>query len=392
MSKLIKVILSLIICVSFVGALGSAPAAKASPSVPPQPREYFSPDGATVAIKLADRATAAAPFTAEQRRNAKPMDLMPITQADLRSMPNVSTAGTPGSRPSGAADPAAIERAKAMYPESWDMKSSPQTLSPQMLQTLQAPSLVTPAGTKNTFDGYMANYWTYMYTQYPFSTVGKLYFWAYDGSNWVVRTCSAGLISSNDVLVTAAHCVFNIDIQSWNDGWEFVPADVGNGSLMPYGYFDWDIVVMPTKYTGSKKFSKVMNYDIAVIHLQGYPSSYVGWTGYAYNQNPKNVQHAIGYPDNIYSGYYTYVCVAESLQKKSNYLGMGCDMTGSGTAGAPWFLDYQPYNWYSTYADAVSSGYIPGAPNVYGPKFASANFVPACLTMGYYLYGYVNWC
>jgi hypothetical protein len=368
-NKRIRIVLSIILCLAFVGALGSAPAAKASPVVPPQPQESRSKAGDTVTIRATDSAIASAVnYTREQRQAAIPMALTDLKASDFNSISNASD-GAPGFTPGGMGDPAALEKAIA---------ENPDVLAANDRSALPAPSL-TPFGTKNTWTGYLGNYFSPFYTTYPYRTVGQLFFT--DGAS--TYSCTATLIS-HDTIVTAAHCVYNTDYNFWYGGWTFYPG-YANGTAL--GVSNWYSAIVLTKWQDAKKSSKGLTYDVALIQLYDDPGYTFGWLGWTYNMSSKNVHHAIGYPGNLTGGNYTYICVAESFTKSSN-LGMGCDMT-FGSSGGPWILwllpyqDSYPYSAYGNYVNAVVSGGVVGTPTFYGPRFTTKNIIPLCWGTGW---------
>jgi hypothetical protein len=275
------------------------------------------------------------------------------------------------------ADTALLEKAKAEYPDAWSALDNRQ---PMDLLAQQASSPSQMFGTKNTWTGYLGNYFSPFYTTYPYRTVGQLFFT--DG--YSDYACTATLINY-DTIVTAAHCVYNTDYNFWYSGWQFVPAYM-NGNA-PFGYTNWYSTIVLGKWMTAKKSSAGLSYDVAIMELYDNIGSSTGWLGIAYNQNTKNMQHAIGYPSNITGGYYTYICAAESFSKGGG-LGMGCDMT-FGSSGGPWILwllpyqDFYPYSAYGNYIDAVVSGGTPGTPTFYGPRFTSKNIVPLCYATGW---------
>jgi hypothetical protein len=376
MYKRIKIVLCACLCLAFLAALGPMPYAQAAPPKPPQMQEYLSENGEIVTIKASDAtAMRSAPFTQELRMNSKPMSLVVVKNSDLGSLVGNSAGGESGSKAGALPDPAAVAQMKAQYPEAWG-RTAPD------MSALQGTSSTDMFGTKNTWTGYLGNYFDPFWTQYPYSTVGQLYFT--DGVyNY---SCSASLINYN-LIVTAAHCVFNTDYDYWYYNWTFVPADYNHGSYMPYGYYNWSAATILTKWGKAKKSSKGLKYDVALIQLYGSPGSATGYLGYAWNWKPKQMQHAIGYPSNIYGGISSYICAAESFSKKGG-LGMGCDMT-FGSSGGPWILwfipyqGYYPYTVYGNYVDAVVSGGTPGTPTFYGPKFTDKNIGALCYLTGW---------
>jgi V8-like Glu-specific endopeptidase len=366
MNKQIRIVLSFILCFVFVGALGNAPQAQAAPTVPTQHQD-FKTVGDFITGKATDMATAeaVAHWTPDAFQAAKPMGLVSVSASNTYD--NYTAAGGPGYKAGGMPDPEILSKFQT---ESMNFRQS------QDLPTLQTPSQLVPYGTKNTYDGYYVNYYDAMWMYYPYSTVGKLYFTDGVYDYW----CSASLISGNNILVTAAHCVYNTDYNYLYYNWVFVPAE--SGGTAPLLAYAADNYLFWTKWAAAKKSSAALSWDLALLHLAPtyynssyyYPSDVAGWLGYAWNVPPKYLEHTLGYADNMASGYYSYMCVAESFSGKGG-LGMGCNMT-FGSSGAPWIIGFQPY--YSGYVNAVVSSGNPSVPTFYGPRFTNKNFSPMC--------------
>ncbi len=236
MIKRVKIVFSLILCCAFVLSLGGAPQAQAAPVIPPQPQEYRSANGDAVTIKASESdLKAAAALTQEMRQAAKPFPLINVKSSDLQSLQSENYAGSSGSKPGGMPDPAALAKAQAENPDAWQGTNIQQSMG---LPALQAPSLLSPFGKKNIYTGYLGNYWSPFWTNYPYSTVGKLYFT--DGVNYYY--CTASLID-HDNIVTAAHCVYDTDYDYWYYGFVFVPAEAGGNA--PYGTYNWSYLHSP---------------------------------------------------------------------------------------------------------------------------------------------------
>jgi V8-like Glu-specific endopeptidase len=286
---------------------------------------------------------------------------------------------TPGFKAGGMPDPVAQAQAKAQNPDAWAAMETRSTLHQPSFKATNPLSLF---GTKNIFTGYLGNYFNAFWTTYPYSTVGKLYFT--DG--YSLYSCTATLIGEW-TLVTAAHCAYNTDYNFWYYNWQFVPAEVDG--YEPWGYWSGYSATVLTKYVSAKKATSAMRYDVAVIETYGTPGLTAGWSGWSYNFSAKQEIHAIGYPSNITGGYYTYICAAESYQKSSDVLAMGCDMT-YGSSGGPWYLwfmpyqDSYPYTAYGNYVNGVVSGGTPGIPTFYGPRFSKSNILLLCSATGCY--------
>jgi len=95
--------------------------------------------------------------------------------------------------------------AKQQFPDAWKgngVKGEPDSNA--------------PTGTPGIFDAYYANYWSQMWQYSPWKATGKLFFNA--------GSCSASVISGQNIIVTAAHCVYNTDSNYWYNNWVFSPA------------------------------------------------------------------------------------------------------------------------------------------------------------------------
>jgi V8-like Glu-specific endopeptidase len=385
--KIALLMIVFILAMSFA----SAPAAQAgTPSSHGAPHEEFrSSDGASVGIKVADSDRAIlrqALLTREGRMSAQPI---PFQGGSGASAPSLSRpTGAPGFAPGGAPREDAKSIAQSRYPEAWQSRGSSSARA-------DLAKDLTAFGTAGRYSSYPTNYFDTMWTDNPWEEVGKLYI--LDGTN--VYACTASLIAEN-VIVTAAHCVFNTDYNYWYDAWTFVPAERDYAG--PYGEWDGYDVWFPTSWAGAPYSSAGMRYDMAVITLPFVDgggltvSDYVGWLGRAWNLDSKQELHAIGYP--IYTNYpvdgdaYTYTCAAESFQKGVDVLGLGCDLLGSD--GSPWIYKFTPYldilyadfgyN-VGNYVNAVTSGGISGktwGTTLYGPKFRSTNIEVLCDLVG----------
>jgi V8-like Glu-specific endopeptidase len=355
--------------------MGGVPQAQAAPVIPPQPQEYLSTNGDAVTIKASESdLKAAASLTREMRLAAKPLPLINVKSSDLQSMQSENYAGGSGSKPGGMPDPAALARAQAENPEAWQGMNAQQSMGLPVSQSFSASNAY---GKKNIYTGYLGNYWSSFWTNYPYSTVGKLYF--YDAYGYL-NYCTASLID-HDNIVTAAHCVYDTDYNYWYHGFVFVPAEAGGNA--PYGTYNWYSATVLGNWIKAKKATSGTRYDVAVLTMYGDPGYSTGWLGYSWGWNAVQLHHAVGYPYDITSGNYSYICAAESFQKSADVLGMGCDMT-YGSSGGPWinlFIPYQdqyPYSISGNYVNAVVSSGKPGTPTFYGPKFTTKSILVLC--------------
>jgi len=200
-------------------------------------------------------------------------------------------------------------------------------------------------------------------------------------------TCSASVISGNNIIVTAAHCCWNRSTGNWIGGWSFAPA-YNNGNA-PYGTFAWSQARVLNSWINNGDVAS----DICLIALQNDSAGrgvtyYTGWLGRSWNYGSALSQHALGYPGNIGGGNTLQLCAAESFAPTgsgcgSDVLNMGCSMT-YGSSGGPWIRDYRTGN----HVDSVVHGYDSTSctgtfgKTFNGPRFTSNNILALCNAQG----------
>lgn len=199
-------------------------------------------------------------------------------------------------------------------------------------------------------------------------------------------TCSASVISPNNIIVTAAHCCWNRSTNAWIGGWTFVPAyHDGMGTSFPW---------VSARVLNSWVVNGDTPSDICLIKLGPNGglnvSTHAGWLGRVWDL-PGSVYnyHALGYPGNIGNGQRLQLCTAESFAQPSTgcgagpVLNMGCNMT-YGSSGGPWVYQYRTRNLVNSVVHGWQSTACTGAfgSTFNGPKFTSNNIVPLCTASG----------
>lgn len=307
------------------------------------------------------------------------LDLTPGTELNLAA----------GSSPSGLAAPGSQTVARQEFAETWEALEE-QAISEfeydeytyeRAGDAIDAPSDVM--GSNGVYTSYPGNYRWQHYRYFPFMTFGKLYI---GGGGY----CSASVISPNNIIVTAAHCVYDTEENEWYDGWVFVPAD--RNGYAPYGVFPWESARilgqwrdLPDTLSRATK-----SYDVALIKLGNNNYNrpvtyYTGHLGRAWNWGYTQSLHSVGYPSNIRDGAYSHICAAESRYWYPNVIGMGCNMM-HGSSGGPWLRNFAPYGWGgNNQVLSVVSGGWPDSTwgnTYYGTRFTSGNIVPLCNAEG----------
>lgn len=364
MKRVLYVLVLLVLLAGTVSTVGAQMPANRLPPV--QSGIDVQPEGAVQWIEASpsQQQQVLDMWTPEARAAAKPLPLPAASPGELEGA-GLESLGQPGMSLGGLPDPAADSEAQSQFPDAWQI-SNELSMSEMVAEGI--------AGTAAVYTGYRVNYHTQMHKYYPYYTVGKLYFTTPSGNSY----CTASVISPNNIIVTAAHCVYS---GGWYSNWSFVPAD--RAGTAPYGSFAWTQawVLVNWQNTGQTR------YDVALIKLgnnsSGKPVTYyTGYLGRSWNYNYVQHHHTQGYPSSFDSGKYTYLCAAESFNGGTDVLGMGCNMT-YGSSGGPWCRNFAPYvSGMVNHVNSVVSGGTPGTNTFYGARFSDNNIVPLCNAAG----------
>jgi hypothetical protein len=330
-------------------------------------------------ISKKDQAAALASWTRKAISSAKPMEMPMQTGAaevDASASAEIDAAtATAGYANAGAAAPGAVASAKKAYSADWATISK---------ASAGAPASEEFAGTSQVYEYYYVNNNTYMWGMYPHIWVGRLSFNTTGGTSY----CSATAISGN-VMLTAAHCVYDTTNNKWYSGWVFAPAY--RAGATPFGTFAatqcW-ILTSWANLSGSFSINGWTKYDVAVCKMGNNSNGQtlnnaVGYMGRMWNFGYIRHFFNMGYPWRDYNnlaianaGAYLRTCAGESFQQTTDTRGLGC-YYGPGISGGPWINRYQP-GVAGGYADGVNSGLYIGTQNLYAIRFTSSNIVPLC--------------
>lgn len=213
--------------------------------------------------------------TREGRLQAKPLDWnatigKPTPRAKLSEEEEErARKKEPSYAKGGRPNPNAKREAQRLHPEEWRRMSQPAEKPTSLLRDGLDGKLVLAAGSPDVFTQYCENCPS-VNTDAPSAAIGKLF--TNEG------TCSASVVSGNNIIVTAAHCCYDRANNNWIGGWNFAPAyDNGN---TPFGTFDWSSATILTSWINNGDIPS----DVCLINLQNDSAGngitfYTGWLG-----------------------------------------------------------------------------------------------------------------
>jgi V8-like Glu-specific endopeptidase len=367
---------SLVLLIALVLSLGLTFSAQAQSSDP------GGAGAASVAAKVIspkEQAAALASWTRKAIASAQPMEVSALqssAELDTAAPANQEAiVGAAGASAAGASAAGANVVAKRAYAADWSAIAKTAAAT---------PAAEDFAGTSQVYDFYYANTYYYMWNMYPHKWVGRLSFSTPTGTSY----CSATAISGN-VMLTAAHCVYDTTNNRWYSGWVFSPAY--RAGATPFGTFAATTCWVLTNWinqTGSFSITGWTKYDVAVCKMGKNSAGQtlngaVGFMGRTWNGSYTRHIYNLGYPWRNYTnttmanaGLYLRACVAETFVTTTDTMGSGC-YYGPGISGGPWMVGYQPAV-VAGYANGVNSGLYINQQNLYSIRFTSSNIVPLC--------------
>jgi V8-like Glu-specific endopeptidase len=176
--------------------------------------------------------------------------------------------------------------------------------------------------------------------QYPYTTVGKLYFSTPSGD----KTCS-GVVLNTRVVMTAGHCMYSGS--GWYSKYMFVPA-YRDGTI-PFRKWAYQSGAVPGEWYngggtipnsgdwGALAFKDQTDTTTGKVYSIG---KVVGTLGYQTLSAIPNHAHLLGYPGNLDNGEKMHQVTAESAVAVSpNNAEYGSDMS-LGAGGGPWVQNF----------------------------------------------------
>ena len=325
--------------------------------------------GNSSSLNSAQREAVAAPrpWTREEMLAARPMP-MPEPAYDMGNTYSLAPlrAGTPVSEPSGVGEAGGRTVTAAQAVE--ELAFGPEPLA--------APAYTYP---------FPFSRWEHLagrYSDFPYRTIGKVFFTKYGGGN---RVCSASSIGNYGV-ITAGHCVSD-GLGHYHTNWVFVPAYY-NGTA-PYGQWTANHLWVRTAWHNGGANDYQEDIGGAVLNKLGglKISQRVGWLGFQASQNIVQHWHSIGYPAEYpFTGAKMIICAAgyartDMVVGALMTFGIGCDTTG-GTSGGPLIKNFANVGGSTNYVNGVNSyKYNTTQPKaLYSPYFgANATNIWNCL-------------
>lgn len=171
-----------------------------------------------------------------------------------------------------------------------------------------------------------------------------------------IGTCTAQFVGATDVVMTAAHCIYNRQTQQWASDVLFARAYANGGGER----FDWQCMGILNGYTSSNPWP----WDFAFIKVRG--NSSVGALGLRTGL-PYNEWWSIGYPGNFEGARYMQKVFGRKGAVGGGVAQMLDNPMTFGASGGGW--------WSGNYAIGLNS-FLKGNPNdsrsLYGPVLTSA--------------------
>lgn len=349
----------------------------------------------SVSASAQEQADAMAFWTKERLAEATPLD-MPVdlgpAVVDAAASADFAAAGPPGYVAGGLPSFTADAESQAAYPDEWAAVDEAAEMA-DLLSTMGMAtddSIASVDGTSQTFTSYVVNKNAAVQKFFGHRVTGRLSFSTPSGTSY----CSASVVSPNNIIVTAAHCIYDTPSRNaFYTNFVFTPA-YRNGNA-PYGTFAYQTCWVLNSWialSGNYAINTWADDDVAVCKMRNNSagqslSSRTGWFGRGWNYGYVQHFHTLGYPFRNTSdalltdaGKYLRTCASESFQQATNVVGTGCNWS-RGNSGGPFVVGYSLVD-VTGQVRSVYSGFFIGTNNAYGARFNSNNIVPLCNAAG----------
>lgn len=349
-------------------------------------------EGVTSISSSDEEAAAALNFwTKDRLAGATPLE-MPYQTGPATidaSAPAAAVSGPAGYSAPGAPMANADQLARAAYPNEWAEADQAILATAGGIPAFE-DSPAAFDGSSQTFTSYTINKQAAVQKNFAHRVAGRLSFSTPSGTSY----CSASVVSPNNVIVTAAHCIYDTPSRNaFYTNFVFTPA-YRDGNA-PYGTFAYQTCWVLSSWvglSGSYSINSWADDDVAVCKMRPNSagqnlSNLTGWFGRGWNWPYVQHFHTLGYPfrntaDALLTdaGKFLRSCQSESFQQASEVVGTGCDLS-RGHSGGPFVVGYS-LNDVTGQVRSVYSGFFIGTNNAYGARFNSNNIVPLCNAAG----------
>lgn len=188
-------------------------------------------------------------------------------------------------------------------------------------------------------------------TTYPYTTFGKLTY-RKGGKNW---ECSGEIVGEGDVLMTAAHCVFDEDTGQWATDFTFYRG-YKDGSYA--GAYGWKCAAMFSgwAYGAWRK-------DYAFLKLRGLSPHKLGLRP----NSTATTFTSVGYPSNFDNGELLNSFTGTKGITFGGIIQMRGNPFGPGSSGGAWIVQESPQLWYAVGLNSHGRSNYPNS--MFGPAF-----------------------
>ena len=378
---IVTLMVALMLLLAFTLTVQASSGSRIPPNVQPVGPAPIAVAGEAQLIhaSAAEQAAGYTLWTRDAMQAATPLEVQPVGESPsvfmAETVGNIEVVAALNAVSPGLGDPAAEQASRQAYAEDWAMiEEAAADIVADALAGGMEDGVMGPTGTSAVFTRYEMNRFTQFHTGFPFKTIGRLFF--QDQAN-LGYACSASVVSGKNIIVTAAHCLYDTGVNKWNKNWSFVPA-YRNGAA-PFGTFPFQTCGVLTAWINQPNYtiSGAARFDVGLCKMRNNSagqalSATVGNLGQRYPGYPENI-HGIGYPSKYRNGTavanagkYTWACTAETRLYTTDTLAWGCDLA-SGMSGGPVIHRFAPFV-VSGWVESVQSGRISSPNEAHVPR------------------------